>query len=180
MKKKRFISIVVLVVFLFSLTPAAAASQFTDIQGHWAKQQIEAWLNKGLASGYQDGTFRPNNPVTRAEFAAFVNRAFSTPSTGDKGKFSDLPETAWFYADVSKAVSAGIMGGYPDNTFRPNNPITRQEAASVLTRLLGLTVGDGGVLLQMQGQLHPGLKMLLMLSPLQALWAATRTEHSAP
>ncbi|HHT46590.1 MAG TPA: S-layer homology domain-containing protein, partial [Firmicutes bacterium] len=120
-----------------------AAGQ-SDIEGHWAEQQIVEWQEKGLAGGYPDGTFRPDDPVSRAEFVVFVNRAFEIPAVSDGAVFSDVPETSWFYKAVSSAVEAGIVSGYPDGTFRPQDTITRQEAAVVLFRLLAPGAGDAG------------------------------------
>lgn len=143
MRKKICITIV-LVFFLFASSIAGAA-QLTDIQGHWAEQQIEKWISAGLTGGYGDGTFRPDNPITRAEFSAYVNRAFKPSAIKSMESFSDVSETAWYYDDVKVAFTAGIMGGYPDNSFQPDNPITRQEAASVLARLLDLAADDDGI-----------------------------------
>jgi hypothetical protein len=129
---------------ILGLLPTAAfAASFKDVEGHWAQQQIETWLQKGLAGGYPDGTFRPNQPVTRAEFATFANRAFGIKAEGGEEVFSDVPASAWFFAEVTAAKNAGYISGYPDGTFQPNNPISRQEAAVIVAKLLGLK-GSGG------------------------------------
>ncbi len=83
------------VLFLGLLPTAAFAASFKDIEGHWAQEQIETWLQKGLVSGDPDGTFRPDRPVTRAEFVTFVNRAFSIQAAGEEGEvFADVPAGA--------------------------------------------------------------------------------------
>ncbi len=141
---RRILAGLMIMVLVLGLLPLSAlAAQYSDIAGHWAEEQISIWLEKELAGGYPDGTFRPNQPVTRAEFAAFSNRAFAIPAAAAGPSFADVSETAWFYADVAAAAEAGFMSGYPDGTFRPNNPITRQEAAAVLVGLLDLEAGAG-------------------------------------
>lgn len=112
-------------------------SGFSDTNGHWAESQINKWAEQGLAGGYSDGTFKPNNTITRAEFMALVNRSFGFTQTAEVD-FSDLKSTNWFAGEIAKASAAGYVGGYSDGTIKPNNQITRQEAASMLSRILGL------------------------------------------
>ncbi len=142
MKRKGTIVVLVLAVLMLSTT-AFAASQFEDLEGHWAEHQVREWIDEGLAEGYPDGTFRPDESVTRAEFVTWINRAFETPAAATGADFTDVPETAWFYDDVSAAVEAGITDGYPDGIFRPQAPITRQEAVLILARQLDLPAATG-------------------------------------
>lgn len=144
MYRKKILVVLVLAALLCSAT-ALAAPEFTDIEGHWAETELRSWIAAGLAGGYPDGTFRPDEAVTRAEFAAFVNRAFATPRAAQGADFPDVPADAWFYQEVSNAVEAGLMSGYPDGTFRPQQNIIRQEAAAVLSRLLNLAPAPGQV-----------------------------------
>ncbi|QSZ27532.1 S-layer homology domain-containing protein [Aceticella autotrophica] len=118
-------------------TNTTTAKQFTDIKGHWAEKEINDWISKGLIAGYEDNTFRPDNSVTRAEFVTFTDRVFNLTQTTDI-TFKDVKSTDWFYKEIQKAKAANIVSGYDDNTFRPNNFITREEAAAILTRLLKL------------------------------------------
>ena len=134
--------IVIVVMVITPLLPGDTAAAFSDIESHWAGASLRNWLEAGLAGGYPDGTFRPNNPVTRAEFVTFLNQAFALSGPPGSVRFTDVPVTAWFYNAVSAATEAGIVTGYPDGTFKPQNPITRQEAAVVLARLLDLGEGD--------------------------------------
>ncbi len=113
------------------------ASNFSDIENHWAKSEIESWIEKGLIEGYSDGTFRPDNNITRAEFMTLINRAFGYIKEDTVG-FSDVSSDDWFYSEVAKAKAAGYISGYPDGTMKPNNPISRQEVASIIVRMLGL------------------------------------------
>lgn len=125
------------VTMLLALCSTTAALAAPDFQGHWASKQIEEWIEKGLIQGYPDGSFRPGNTATRAEFMALINRTFGFVDTGTVA-FSDAKESDWFLADVSKAVRAGYIEGYPDGTVKPGNPISRQEVVTVVARLLGL------------------------------------------
>lgn len=120
-----------------SAGPENPGKQMTDISGHWAESQVGNWVKKGLISGFPDETFRPNNPITRAEFMALVNRAYGF-SEKAAISFSDVSESDWFYDDVAKAVAAGYIVGYGDGTAGAGNNISRQEAAAVIYRLMKL------------------------------------------
>ncbi|HZJ76971.1 MAG TPA: S-layer homology domain-containing protein [Oscillospiraceae bacterium] len=113
------------------------ANSFSDIERHWAKNEIEAWVEKGLIEGYSDRTFRPDNNITRAEFITLINRAFGYTGEGI-ADFTDISSEDWFYGEIAKAKAAGYISGYPDGTIKPNNFISRQEVASVVVRILAL------------------------------------------
>lgn len=134
--------LVVLLVICLVIGMAGVAFAATDIGSHWAGEQIQKWVSKGLASGYPDGTFKPNNQITRAEFVALANRAFEKQNPAATVSFKDVKSTDWYYAEVAAAKAAGYISGYEDGTFRPNSPISRQEAASIVSRLLNLEVSD--------------------------------------
>lgn len=122
----------------FLAIPAHAAA-FSDTRGHWAEAAIEQASAAGYIKGYPDGTFRPNQGVTRAEFIAILNSAFGVPkSPSTPLPFKDVSAKDWFAEGVRAAVAAGYVGGYPDGTFRPQQTVTRQEAAAFLARLLKL------------------------------------------
>ncbi len=118
------------------------ASKFSDTSGHWAESYINTAVNKKIITGYPDGRFSPDKAVTRAEFATMVNKALGNAGTENLA-FSDVVYGEWYYNDVSKAVAAAYTAGYDDNTFRPNNPITRQEAAVMISRIVPI-YGTGG------------------------------------
>jgi uncharacterized repeat protein (TIGR02059 family) len=142
--KFRALAVAVAICFGFLLClPGMAAVDATDVNGHWAQVQIEKWLTDGLINGYPDGQFKPDQEITRAEFVALVNRAFEKQSENATGGFSDVKPADWFYDEVASAKAAGYISGYPDGTFKPYNAITRQEAAAVLTKLLGLRPETG-------------------------------------
>lgn len=126
-----------------------ASVSFSDIDSHWSKEWVENAYDLGFVSGYKDGTFKPDNPVTRAEFSTMLNKALKIEITG-KYNFSDIGGNDWFYDEVQKSVAAGFFSGYENNTFRPNNPITRQEVAKVVSGAIttGNIDGEGATLLK--------------------------------
>lgn len=144
--QKRFIIILSLTMCLvLSMAGLAFAAGFSDTQGHWAGEQINKWADNGLAGGYSDGTFKPNQQVSRAEFVALTNRAFGIGKEETAAGFGDVKANNWYYDDVAAAKSAGYIGGYNDGTFKPNSPITRQEVASILVRLLDIAPTTEGL-----------------------------------
>jgi hypothetical protein len=83
--------------------------------------KISAWINKGFIGGYEDGSFKPESNITRAEFITLVNRSFGfTEATTIP--FSDVLPENWAHAEVAKAVKAGYISGFEDGTFGANNP----------------------------------------------------------
>lgn len=115
---------------------------FTDVSDdYFAKAQIEEFINAGIIEGYEDGTFRPNNSVTRAEFVKIVNKAFGFTQVGNKS-FKDVKDDAWYANDVKIAVEKGYIDGFEDDTFRPKEQITREQMAKILGTILNIK-GDG-------------------------------------
>ena len=115
-------------------------SSFSDIQNHWAAECIRQLRSRNVISGYQDGTFRPNNPVTRAEFAALIGKAFANAPLIRTGIiFKDVPSNHWANAAIQAAYRTGFISGYPDRTFKPNQPITRVQVLLALVSGLKYT-----------------------------------------
>lgn len=138
-QSKKWICILMAVVLLFSLTAtvqgANAASD--DLEGHWAEANMRQWVESGLLQGYADGSFKPDRIVSRAEFAALINRSFHLTEKATIS-FSDVTSNNWTYESIQVALKAGYAGGYPDGTFRPNQQVTREQAAIMTARLLQL------------------------------------------
>lgn len=130
--RKRFI-LILIVIFLFSTTGIALGLP-KDVKGHWAEGVITEMYKNTVATGYNDNTFRPDSTITRAEFVALINRFFGYTETVPI-TFSDIADNSWYKADVARAIAAGYITGYEDNTFRPDNLLTRQEAAKILATL---------------------------------------------
>ncbi|RPK25825.1 InlB B-repeat-containing protein [Paenibacillus xylanexedens] len=122
---------------LSSMSGAVSARSVNDVQGHWAEQQIQSWIENGSLKGYQDGSVKPNSAITRAEFITLVNRMFGFADT-TAANFKDLSPSNWAYNDVAKALNAGYVKGYSDNTFHSGSNVSRQEAATMISNILGL------------------------------------------
>ncbi len=134
-KNRRIFSTVLSVILLVCvLALSGAAKEFTDMENHWSKTFVDYGVENGYINGYDDGTFRPDKTVTRAEFSKMINTALGIESKSE-AEFSDVSKNDWFYNEVLKAVYAGYVSGYENGTFRPNNTITRQEAAVILYRV---------------------------------------------
>ncbi|NOU95658.1 hypothetical protein GC093_20850, partial [Paenibacillus sp. LMG 31456] len=123
------------------LADSTAKVSFSDISSHWASKEINNWSQKGIINGYEDGTFKPNTPILRSEFASLVNRVFAYPSKTTQS-FPDVSSSAWYAQDISKAVAAGIVVGDDKGNFKPEAPISRQEAAVILSRAFDLKAQD--------------------------------------
>ena len=118
-----------------AVTPVKSG-QLSDISGHWAKQYIDKLVENGGISGYEDGTFRPDNTITRAEFTKIIVSVFGISGSGQNG-YSDVPSDAWYSGYIEKASANGIIYG-SDGMFFPNSNITRQDAALIIYRVLKL------------------------------------------
>lgn len=132
------LSVTLVLIMILSLLPVAVlAAVPSDIEDHWAKDTITEWVKDGKANGYEDGTFRPENPITRAEFMVLVNNSFGFIEAAEID-FTDVPSDAWYADDVAKAKAAGYISGYPDGTVKPGVGISRQEVAVVVANLKDL------------------------------------------
>ena len=111
------------------------SSTFNDVaKDCWAANYIGYMQQFGIVTGYTDGSFRPDAPVTRAEFAAIASR-FEKLTQGSKS-FTDVPDTHWAVKYINFAATRGWVTGYEDGTFKPEHSITRAEVAAVTCRLL--------------------------------------------
>ena len=110
-------------------------NSFSDVtSAHWAANYIGYMEQFGIVRGYSDGTFRPDAPITRAEFAAICCR-FERLTDGTAA-FTDVPASHWAAKSIAYAATRGWVTGYADGTFKPGNNITRAEVAAVTCRLL--------------------------------------------
>ncbi|TYO93256.1 S-layer homology domain-containing protein [Desulfallas thermosapovorans] len=142
---RKYLTVFLTMFMLLAVSGYAFAAGFKDVNNHWAEGQINKWAENGLAGGYADGTFKPNQQVSRAEFVALTNRAFHIDKKEAAVSFSDVKSSDWYASEVAAAKAAGYIGGYADGTFKPNNPITRQEVASILVRLLDIETTTEGL-----------------------------------
>ncbi len=113
---------------------------FKDVQtGYWAKAYIEALASQNIIAGFPDGSFKPNEPVTRAQFAAIINKAFKPSATRTAITFKDVKSNYWAFSAIQTASSSPFLSGYPDLTFKPEQQIPRVQAIVALANGLGLT-----------------------------------------
>lgn len=119
-------------------TLSATAATFSDVNNHWARPFIEALAQAKVINGFPDGTFKPDRPVTRAEFAALVQAAFHGTDMRDLHKFNDVPNKYWAESAIEKAYSTGFMSGYPNNMFHPEEKIPKVQALVSLANGLHL------------------------------------------
>ncbi|MBW4577411.1 MAG: S-layer homology domain-containing protein [Aphanothece sp. CMT-3BRIN-NPC111] len=106
----------------------AQSTTFSDVSSnYWARDFIAALAARGVIAGFPDGTFRPESPVTRAQFAAMLTKAFNNAKVRDAVAFSDVPSDYWARAAIREAYEEGFLAGYPGNVFRPNQNIPREQ-----------------------------------------------------
>ncbi|MFK4304031.1 hypothetical protein ABH892_004170 [Paenibacillus sp. RC254] len=141
-------------LILSAFSAAAAAPQNTS--GHWAGDQVQRWS----ATGKLDGAVKTDAAITRAEFIVLLNRSLGTftqdtPAVTDvtyadsvqvngngNRTFTDVPASHWAFNELTNAVNAGYISGYADNKLKPNGKVTRQEAAAIVGKAIGLTAGN--------------------------------------
>ena len=123
----------------------SSTNNYSDVKDtDWCNNAISTLSNMGILKGDKDGRFRPNDPVTRAEFAAIAAR-FSDGAADDYADFSDVPNDYWASKEIAKAAKLGWIKGYTDGTFRPKNNITRAEAMTLVNRVLERGVDEEGL-----------------------------------
>ncbi|TXK76766.1 S-layer homology domain-containing protein [Paenibacillus sp. N3.4] len=124
-------------------TPTMPKTDFTDIAGHWAYEDITQAVELGFVNGYPDGTFRPDGSVTRAEFANMLMNGIKPTTEGAELLFKDKDKIgAWALQSVSKAFKLGIISGYSDGTFQPSANITHAEMIAMIVRASGLPMDN--------------------------------------
>ena len=112
-------------------------SSYADVElDDWFNNAICTLSNAGIINGYEDGTFKPNGKITRAEFATIASRFFEYADENIENPFSDVEEDTWYYQYIMAASDMGLINGYPDGTFKPDNLITRAEAVTIVNRTL--------------------------------------------
>ncbi len=115
-------------------TASGATSAFFDMQGHWGEKYAKVLSDKKIINGYEDGSFKPENNVTRAEIAKMLVTGFSIGGT-NAFAFTDVSADSWYASFVARASAAGIVTGY-DGKFNPDGNLTRQDAALMVFRVL--------------------------------------------
>jgi len=121
-----------------------------DIEAHWAQKEIKTLYDLKIVNGFEDGSFRPDSTLTRAEIAVMLTRILPEGEEKNVAQFSDVLPTHWYYSAVTKAASAGIVMG-ADGKFSPDDSITREQLSVMIFRAIGaentnasLSFADGG------------------------------------
>lgn len=107
---------------------------FSDLDGHYAKEDIELLADKSVVHGIGGRRFAPDRLITRAEFTVLIGRTLGLGAPTASHLFSDVPESAWYAEPISAAGGAGLITGYPEGTFQPDAPITREQMAVLIAR----------------------------------------------
>ncbi|MEP0905302.1 S-layer homology domain-containing protein [Leptolyngbya subtilissima ST-M1] len=121
--------------------PSGQAGYLSDTEGHWAQPFIQSLTAQNLLKGYPDGTFRPDQPVRRDEFAAILSQSFNQVQEdpiADGSVYNDVPVDHWAKDAIEEAHESGFMSGYPGGLFAPDREISRTEALVSLSQNLNL------------------------------------------
>ncbi|MBP1990823.1 S-layer homology domain-containing protein [Paenibacillus eucommiae] len=129
-----------------SVSVASVKQGFIDLEGHWAKADIELLASKGIIEGMDEDHFVPEAHVTRAQFAAMISRALKLKVATKQSPFTDVASASWYKDVVNNAYSAGIIQGITGTSFVPERDITREEMAVMIVRATtyasGSSVGE--------------------------------------
>jgi hypothetical protein len=110
--------------------------EFADTKQHWAQRMIDWFARLGVMNGYADGSFKPDQPISRAEFSTMLVRLFRLESdSGDGSEFTDV-RGHWAENDIAVLNKHDIVRGYQDGNFKPDATITREEMVTILMRLI--------------------------------------------
>lgn len=121
-------------------TPSAAESPtppantgFSDVpSAYWAAPFVAALSQRGIIEGFENGTFQPDKPVTRAEFATMIQKALDKPKVRQPISFRDVPQDYWAAAAINEAVQSGFLNGYPNRVFQPNQEIPKVQVLTAI------------------------------------------------
>ncbi|WP_088240215.1 S-layer homology domain-containing protein [Calothrix rhizosoleniae] len=134
---------------LINPAPSFAQTRFNDVQSnYWAAEFIQELSQRGIIAGFPDGSFRPQEAVTRAQFAAMVRKAFQKSPERQSISFVDVSSNYWGYGAIQEAYTTGFLTGYPGNVFRPNENIPRQQVLVALANGLDYTANNAEDTLQ--------------------------------
>ena len=140
-KSKKLVTAIMAITLVTMSSCLSYAKDYKDTNEHWANSSIQRWSESEVVRGYDDGSFKPNNSMTRAEYAQVINNVLKLKKSG-KLKFSDVNEKDWFTNAILTCAEAGIVNGKDDGTFDPNDPITREQAVTMLGRALDFEAGS--------------------------------------
>lgn len=117
--------------------PTPTPHGYPDLQGHWAAAFMQALVEHKVLTGFGDGSMRPDDQLTRAQFAVMLVHAYAAPEVQSAKHFWDVPANFWGAKVIGQASARGFMGGFPDGSFRPNQALRRAEAITAIANVLG-------------------------------------------
>ncbi|WP_136607420.1 S-layer homology domain-containing protein [Paenibacillus dokdonensis] len=126
---------------------------FDDIASHWARKSIEDLASRLVINGVNENSYVPNEAITRAEFTAIVTRALGLRLADQEMHFRDVHSGDWFYNAVQVAVSYGLIQGYGDDSFKPDQRITREEAMVMISKVMDMTKRSTILSMEQQNEL---------------------------
>lgn len=112
--------------------------KYSDLNKHWAREDIEKLTQYQIIEGYEDGSFKPDKSISRAEVAKIINKMLKKPEVEEKCVFVDLEKTHWSYRNIANLSGYGLINGYEDGTFRPEGVITRAEISKIIYEIYEL------------------------------------------
>ncbi|MGG0644968.1 S-layer homology domain-containing protein [Sporosarcina gallistercoris] len=121
-------------LLLITLALPASPAQADELTGRTLEKELREMIDKKILSGYDDGTYRPTENVSRGQFAAFIARALKLPEAA--GNFNDVPQSSKLAKDIYRVQKAGLMNGYSGGVFKPDAPITREQVSITMTNVL--------------------------------------------
>ena len=142
LKSNKFLALLMVFVMLLGMTTNVTMAQ--DYDGHWAESYIIEAQERGWMSGYPDGSFRPDAPISRAEFVSMLWRALNKPEPSGISPFTDVSSDAWYYDAMVSLYEAGVVSGYGDGLFMPSNTLTREMGFTMLALAFDLVPKDVG------------------------------------
>ncbi len=134
MKKFLFTLLLILTAFISQNTFAFEQTTIKDINSHWAENEIDSLKALGVMNGY-NGYSNPDSHITRGEFTALITRAFEITQKENSIEFFDVRYDHIFYDEINIAASNGIIGGFPDGSFKPEEKITREQIMLIISRI---------------------------------------------
>ncbi len=130
----------------YIVNPDTANTAFVDVTNHWAKDFILGLSGQNFIQGFADGTFKPDAPMTRAQYASLISRAFNPAPRRAGTNFPDVPADFWAKGAIDQAYRAGFISGFPDGSFKPNQNVTRLQLVLSLASGFNLPAANANVL----------------------------------
>ncbi|TDF90584.1 cadherin-like beta sandwich domain-containing protein [Paenibacillus piri] len=123
--------------------PQTTEAEFADMKGHWAEASVRELVSRGAINGYPDHTFKPDNSITRAEFVTVIVKAFRL--TAQDGKSFGDTSAHWAKSSISTAAALGVVTGYSEDAFGPDDLITREQMAAIVVRAARIDPADQSI-----------------------------------